>query len=135
MFEVVSGLVSKAVSQPVNSGWVLFVFLVIIILFFAFRHCLDVIMGLWKLPFTIALDALDLLAFNKPYLDVVSALGSLIIFWSIASRGHRSISKVFAVIAALEALVGIWFFPQFAFITNLFPTSTILMFVLVMKKH
>lgn len=124
----ITGFVTKAVSSQVGIGWVAFFVVLFFILIFTIKHILDISVDLWKLPFAILLDAIDLMAYDSPYLDVVACIGNLVLFWVLAKRGNH-MSKVLGVIAAAESLIGIWVFPQYAFITNLLPTSTILMFM------
>jgi|SRR3989344_5980709 len=123
-----TGFVTKAVSSELSLGWIIFFILVFSILIFTIKHILDIAVDLWKLPFAVILDAIDIMAYNNPYLDVAAATGNIVVFWVLAKRGNH-MSKVFGIVAATEALVGIWVFPQYAFITNLLPTSTILMFM------
>ena len=130
VLEEVTGFLIKAVSEPVTLGWVIFGVLLLLVVLFSIKHFLDIAVDMWKIPFAIIIDAVDLLAYDKPYLDIVAAIGAFVLFWVFAKRGHH-MSKLFAVLAAGEALVGAWFLPQFAFITNLLPLCTILMFVLV----
>lgn len=129
-FGSITGFIVQTVSEPVGLGWVIFAVLLLLVLLFSFKHFLDIAVDLWKMPFAIVVDAVDLLAYNKAYLDVIAAIGGFVLFWVFAKRGHH-ISKFFAILVAAEALIGIWIFPQFAFITNLLPLATILMFVLV----
>ncbi len=127
VLEEVTGFLVQAVSNPVKLGWVIFGVFLLLVILFSLKHFLDIAVDMWKLPFAIIIDAVDLLAYNKPYLDIVAAAGAFILFWVFAKRGHH-ISKLFAILVALEALVGVWIFPQFAFITNLLPLATIVMF-------
>ncbi|MBI2148116.1 hypothetical protein HYU23_00390 [Candidatus Woesearchaeota archaeon] len=129
-FGDITGFVVQAVSEPVTLGWVVFGVLLLLVILFSIKHFLDIAVDMWKIPLAIIIDALDLLAYNNPYLDIASAIGAFVLFWVFAKRGHH-MSKLFAILAAAEALVGVWLFPQFAFITNLLPLSTILMFILV----
>lgn len=126
----ITGFVSQVVSEPVKLGWVIFGVMILLVVLFSFKHFLDIAIDMWKVPFAIIIDALDLLAFDKAYLDLVAAAGAIVLFWVFAKRGHH-ISKIFAIVAAAEAIIGIWIFPQYAFITNLLPLNTLLMFVLV----
>ncbi len=130
MLESITGFVTEVVSEPVNIGWVIFAVILVIFIIFSLRQILDIMIDLWKLPFAIVMDALDLLAYNKPYLDFVAAIGNIIIFWTLAKRGHH-LSKIFGFVAAAEAIIGIWILPQYAFITNILPTSTVLMFIAI----
>lgn len=130
MLEEITGFVTQAVSKEFSWIWIVFAVIVVLILIFTVRQIFDIIIDLWKLPFAIAIDALDIMASNNGYFDVAAALGSILIFWLLAKRGHH-MSKVFGVIAAAEAIVGIWVFPQYAFITNLVPTATLLMFIAI----
>ncbi|HLC85779.1 MAG TPA: hypothetical protein VJG30_00640 [Candidatus Nanoarchaeia archaeon] len=135
MLEVITGLVTNAVSLPVNAGWVIFAILVLLLLLYTFRNMLDTFLDLWKIPITIVLDAVDVLAYNNPYLDIAACLGNLFVFWVLTrKRHHHHLAKIFGVIVATEALIGIWILPQYAFITNLLPLSTIMMFILI-RKH
>lgn len=129
-FEEVTGFLVQAVSEPVKMGWVIFGILVLMVVIFSIKHFLDIAVDMWKIPFAMIIDAVDLMAYNNPYLDIVAAIGAFVLFWVFAKRGHH-LSKIFAVVAAGEALIGVWIFPQFAFITNLLPICTILMFILV----
>ena len=129
-FGSITGFIVQTVSEPVGLGWVIFAVLLLLVLLFSFKHFLDIAVDLWKMPFAIVVDAVDLLAYNKAYLDVIAAVAGFVLFWVFAKRGHH-ISKFFAILVAAEALVGIWILPQYAFITNLLPLATILMFVLV----
>ena len=130
MLDTITGFVTKAVSSEVGIGWIIFFIIILFIIFFSLRHLLDIAVDLWRTPFAVILDAVDIMAYSNPYFDVVAAIGNFILFWVFCRRGHH-LGKVFAFIAAAEALVGIWFFPQYAFITNLMPTSTLLMFISV----
>jgi len=127
--EEVTGFIVKTVSEPVTLGWVIFGVLILMVVIFSIKHFLDIAVDMWKIPFAVIIDAVDLMAYNNPYLDIVAAVGAFILFWVFAKRGHH-LSKIFAVIATLEALVGVWIFPQFAFITNLLPLCTILTFIM-----
>ena len=123
-----TGLLVQAVSHPVNFAWVIFGVIIILVLLFSLKHFLDIALDLWKLPFAVIIDAIDLLSYNNGYYDLGAAVAGFILFWVFAKRGHH-LSKLFAVLVALEALIGVWIFPQYAYITNLCPTATILMFV------
>ena len=129
-FEEVTGFLVQAVSEPAKMGWVVFGVLLLLVIVFSIKHFLDIAVDMWKIPLAVIVDAVDLLAYNKPYLDIAAALGAFVLFWVFAKRGHH-MSKLFAILAAGEALVGVWIFPQYAFITNLLPLSTILMFISV----
>ena len=72
----------------------------------------------------------DILAYNNPYLDLLAAFGCFILFLVFSRRGHHW-GKILGIVAVLEALVGVWILPDYAFITNLMPTSTILIFISV----
>lgn len=126
----ITGFVIQSVSEPVKMGWVIFTVLLLLVILFSIKHFLDIAVDMWKIPFAIIIDAVDLLAYDKPYLDIVAAIAAFVLFWVFAKRGHH-LSKLLAIVATGEALIGIWVFPQFAFITNLLPFCTILMFVLV----
>ena|SRR3989338_82786 len=130
VFEGVTGFIVQTVSSPVRLGWVLFGVLILFVLLFSMRHFLEIALDMWRLPFAIIIDAVDLLAYDKSYLDVAAAAGAFLLFFVFAKRGHR-LSKFFGIVVALEALIGIWIFPQFAFITNLLPLATIFTFILV----
>lgn len=135
MLEVISGFVTNAVSLPVNAGWVIFAILVLLLLLYTFRNVMDRFLDLWKIPITIVLDAVDILAYNNPYLDIAAFFGNLFVFWVLTKRRHyHHLAKVFGVIVAAEALIGIWILPQYAFVTNLLPLSTIMMLILI-RKH
>ena len=129
-FEDLTGLLVKAVSEPVSLGWVIFGVLLLLIIVFSIKHFLDIAIDLWKIPLAIIVDALDLMAYNNGYFDIVAAIAGFVLFWVFAKRGHHA-SKIFAVLVAFEALIGVWLFPQYAFITNLLPLATILTFVMV----
>jgi len=126
----ITGFATKAVSSEFGLGWIIFFVVVAFIILFSLKHILDIAVDLWKLPFTIVLDALDVMAYNNPYFDLFAAAGSFVVFWVFAKRGNH-MSKILGFIAAAEALIGIWIFPQYAFITNIVPTSTLLMFVAI----
>ncbi len=126
----ITGFVTQAVSSEVGFGWIIFFVLLFFIIIFTIKHILDITVDLWKLPFTILLDAIDIMAYSNPYLDIFASVGNLVVFWVLAKRGNH-MSKVFGVVAAAESLIGIWIFPQYAFMTNLLPLSTILMFVAI----
>ena len=126
----ITGLVVNAVSEPVGLGWILFGVFLIFIILFSMKHFLDIVVDIWKLPFAIIVDALDLLAYDNGYFDIAAAISGFVLFWIFAKRGHH-ISKLFAIVVALEALIGVWFYSQYAFITNLVPLATLLMFVLI----
>ncbi|HIH25632.1 hypothetical protein J4476_00035 [Candidatus Woesearchaeota archaeon] len=130
MLEEITGFVTQNVSKEFSWVWIVFAVIVILILIFTIRQILDIAIDLWKLPFAIAIDAFDLMASSNPYFDVVAAVGSILIFWLLAKRGHH-MSKIFGVIAAAECIIGVWVFPQYAFITNLVPTATLLMFIAI----
>ncbi len=130
MLESITGFVTTAVSSEVGFGWIIFFIILILIVLYSFRHIMDIAVDLWRIPFAVILDAIDIMAYSSPYLDVVASAGNLVLFWVFCRRGHH-LGKVFAVVAAAEALIGIWIFPDYAFVTNLLPTSTILMFVSV----
>ncbi|HLC58546.1 MAG TPA: hypothetical protein VJI68_01680 [Candidatus Nanoarchaeia archaeon] len=129
----VTGFVVNAVSQPINYGWVIFGVILIFVILFSMKHFLDIALDLWKLPFAVIVDAIDLLAYQNPIFDLAAAAGAFVLFWVFARRGHH-LSKVFAIITVVEALIGVWIFPQYAFITNLFPLATLLMFVSIWKE-
>ena len=129
-FGDITGFLVQQVSEPVGLGWVIFGGLLVLVILFSIKHFLDIAIDFWKMPFAVVIDALDLLAYNKAYLDVIAAAGGLVLFWIFAKRGHH-LSKFFGILVAAEALIGIWILPQFAFITNLLPLATILMFVTI----
>jgi len=125
-----TGFVTKAVSSELSLGWIIFFILVFSILIFTIKHILDIAVDLWKLPFAVILDAIDIMAYNNPYLDLLAAFGCFILFLVFSRRGHHW-GKILGIVAVLEALVGVWILPDYAFITNLMPTSTILIFISV----
>ena len=127
---VITGFATKIVSQPVSTLWVVGIVVGLLIVFYVLRQFFDIVVDMWKLPFAILLDAVDTLAYNNPYLDIIACVGNIILFWALAKRGDH-IGKVFGLIAAAEAIIGIWIFPQYAHITNLVPTSTILTIITV----
>ncbi len=126
----ITGFLVQAVSEPVKLGWVIFGVLLLLVVLFSLKHFLDIAVSLWKIPFAVIVDAIDLLAYSNPYMDLIAGISAFVLFWVFAERG-KILSKVFAIFAAAEALIGVWIFPQFAFITNLLPISTLLMFILV----
>ena len=130
VFEEVTGFIIQAVSSPVSLGWLIFGVFLLFIILFSIKHFLDIAIDIWKLPFAIIVDALDLLAYNNGFYDIAAAILGFVLFWVFAKRGHH-ISKFFAILVAAEALIGVWIFPEYAFITNLFPLATLLMFVSV----
>ncbi len=130
VLEEVTGFIVQAVSNPVKLGWVIFAVLLLLVIVFSIKHFLDIAVDMWKIPLAIIIDAIDLLSYDKGYLDIVAAMAGFVLFWVFAKRGHH-ISKFFAIIVAAEALIGVWIFPQFAFITNLLPLATILTFIMV----
>lgn len=129
-FGDITGFLVQSVSEPVKLGWVIFGVILFLVILFSIKHFLDIAIDLWKIPFAIVIDAIDLLAYNNGYLDIVAAIGSFVLFWVFAKRGNH-ISKLFAILATAEALIGVWILPQFAFITNLLPLNTIFMFLLI----
>ncbi len=128
--EVITGFATKIVSQPVSTLWIVLGVAAALIIFYILRQFFDIIVDMWKLPFAVLLDAVDTLAYNNPYLDVAACVGNIVLFWALAKRGDH-IGKVFGLIAAIEAIIGIWIFPQYAYITNLVPTSTILTIITI----
>ena len=62
MFEEITGFVTQAVSKEVSWVWIVFAVIIVLILIFTIRQILDIAIDLWKLPFAIAIDALDLMA-------------------------------------------------------------------------
>ena len=127
-FDDITGFVVSTVSKPVDYGWVIFAIVLAFAVLFSLKHFLDIALDLWKLPFAIAIDAIDLLSYQNGLFDLAAAVGAFVLFWIFARRGHH-LSKVFAVVAMVEAMVGVWFLSDYAFITNLFPLATLLMFV------
>ena len=130
MLDSITGFVTSAVSSEIGLGWVIFFVILFFIVIFSLRHLLDIAVDLWRIPFAVLLDAVDIMAYKTPYLDIVAAVGNFILFWVFCRRGHH-LGKIFALIVAAEALIGIWILPQYAFVTNLLPLSTILMFISV----
>lgn len=130
VLESITGFVTQMVSKPVNFGWVIFGVFLLLVVIFSIKHFLDIAVDLWRIPFAVVVDALDLLAYDNGMFDIAAAVAGFILFWVFAKRGH-SISKIFAILVAAEALMGIWIFPQYAFITNLLPLATLLTFVSV----
>ena len=128
--DLITGFATNVVSQPVKSWWVVLIVIVLFIAVYVIRQFFDIIVDIWKLPFAILLDALDTLAYNNPYLDVAACIGNLVLFWALAKRGDH-MGKLFGLIAATEAIIGIWIFPQYASITNLVPASTILIAIAI----
>ncbi len=126
----VTGFVVNAVSEPVSLGWLIFGILLLFVVILSVKHFLDIAVDIWKIPFAIVVDALDLLAFDNGFFDVFAAVAGFILFWVFAKRGHH-ISKLFAIVVAAEALIGVWILPEYAFITNLLPLATLAMFVFV----
>ncbi|GEM_PF-5950907 len=129
-FEEVTGFLIAAVSHPVDFGWVVFGVILLLVILYSAKHFLDIALDIWKIPFAIIIDAVDLLSYNNGYYDLAAAISGFVLFWVFARRGHH-LSKLFALVVAVETLVGVWFFPEYAFITNLLPLATILMFVSV----
>src|SRR3989338_8625646 len=127
---MITGFASNIVSAPVKIWWIvlivvgLFVIFNFLSQFFVFFDCFrfvfiiyilrqffDIIVDVWKLPFAILLDALDTLAYNNPFFDIGACVGNIVLFWALAKRGDH-IGKLFGLIAAAEAVIGIWIFPQ-----------------------
>lgn len=133
VLEEITGFIIVATSEPVKLGWVIFGVLLLLVMFLSFRHFFDIALDLWKTPLAIIVDALDLLAYDKAYLDIVAAITGFVLFWVFARRGSH-LSKLFGVLVGLEALIGFYLLPNYAFITNLLPLATILMFVLTWGK-
>lgn len=127
---VITGLATNVVSKPVETWWVVLVVLGLLVIFYILRQFFDIIVDMWKLPFAIVIDAIDVLAYNNPYFDVLATLGNLILFWALAKRGDH-MGKLFGIIAGVEAIIGIWILPQYASFTNLLPISTILMIIII----
>ncbi len=123
------GFVVNSVSEPVSFGWVIFGVLLLLVVLLSIKHIFDIAVDFWRIPFAIGIDAVDLLAYDKPYFDIVAAAAGFLLFWVFSKKDQRY-SKFFGILVAAEALVGIWIFPDFAFITNLLPLATILMFFL-----
>ncbi len=126
----ITGFVVNSVSEPIGLGWVIFGVLLLFVVILSIKHFLDIAVDIWKIPLAIVVDALDLLAFDNGYFDIAAALSGFVLFWVFAKRGHH-ISKLFAIVIAAEALIGIWILPEYAFITNLLPLATLAMFVFV----
>lgn len=133
VLDQITGFIVVATSEPIKLGWVIFGVLLLLIIFLSFRHFFDIAIDLWKIPLAIVVDALDLLAYDKVYLDFVSAIAGFILFWVFARRGSH-MSKFFGVLVAFEAMIGFYLLPGYAFITNLLPLATILMFVLTWRR-
>ena len=103
-FEEVTGFIIQAVSTPVGLGWVAFGVIIALVLLFSVKHFLDIAVDVWKLPFAVIIDALDLMAYDNPYLDIVAAICAFVLFWLFAKRGHH-ISKFVAILATAEAFI------------------------------
>jgi len=123
---IITGFATNIVSLPVKTWWIVLIVLGLFIVVYVIRQFFDIVVDIWKLPFAILLDALDTLAYNNPYFDVLACVGNLVLFWALAKRGDH-MGKLFGLIAAVETIIGIWIFPSYAIYTNLIPTSTILM--------
>ena len=130
MLDIITGFVTKAVSSEVGVSWIIFLVILFLIIIFSIRHLLDIAVDLWRIPLAVIIDAVDILAYNNPYLDLLAAFGCFILFLVFSRRGHHW-GKILGIVAVLEALVGVWILPDYAFITNLMPTSTILIFISV----
>ena len=130
MLDTITGSVTKAVSSEVGVSWIIFLVILFLIILFSIRHLLDIAVDLWRIPLAVIIDAVDILAYNNPYLDLLAAFGCFILFLVFSRRGHHW-GKILGIVAVLEALVGVWILPDYAFITNLMPTSTILIFISV----
>ena len=130
MLDTITGFVTKAVSSEVGVSWIIFLVILFLIIIFSIRHLLDITVDLWRIPLAVIIDAVDILAYNNPYLDLLAAFGCFILFLVFSRRGHHW-GKILGIVAVLEALVGVWILPDYAFITNLMPTSTILIFISV----
>ena len=130
MLDIITGFVTKAVSSEVGVSWIIFLVILFLIIIFSLRHLLDIAVDLWRIPLAVIIDAVDILAYNNPYLDLLAAFGCFILFLVFSRRGHHW-GKILGIVAVLEALVGVWILPDYAFITNLMPTSTILIFISV----
>ena len=126
--DLITGFATNIVSQPMSVWWIIGIVAGLFVIIYILRQFFDIIVDIWKLPFAILLDALDTLAYNNPYFDVGACVGNLILFWALAKRGDH-MGKIFGLIAASESIIGIWIFPQYASITNLVPTSTILIII------
>lgn len=122
---MITGFASNIVSAPVKIWWIVLIVVGLFVIIYILRQFFDIIVDVWKLPFAILLDALDTLAYNNPFFDIGACVGNIVLFWALAKRGDH-IGKLFGLIAAVESIIGIWIFPQYASITNLVPTSTIL---------
>ena len=122
--EDITGFIVQSVSKTFPLTNVIFAVIIILIILFLLHHFLDLAMEAWKLPFAIIIDAVDLMAFNNGYLDLAAAGGAFLLFWAFSKKGDY-LSKIFAIVAVAESLIGVWFLPQYAFITNVLPLCTI----------
>src|SRR3989338_8520557 len=113
-------------------NWAIWVsaILVLLVIIFLFKNFLDIAVDIWKMPFAIFVDVLDLMAFNYPMFNYYACVAGFVSFWFLAKRGHW-LSKILAFVVAIEALIGPILLPQYANITNVVPTATILMFVAI----
>ena len=133
VLEGITGFIVVATSQPVKTGWVIFGVILAFIILFSLKHFLDIAIDAWRLPFAIGIDAIDLLAYDKAYLDIVAAVAGFVLFWVFSKKGNI-MSKVFGVLVAVEAMIGFYLLPGYAFVTNLFPLATLLTFILVKRN-
>jgi hypothetical protein len=133
ILEEVTGFVISSVSDPVNVGWVAFGVVALLVVLFFFNHFLELALDMWKIPFAIVVDALDLLSYDNPYFDIASAFGAFLLLWVFAKK-NRPISKIIGILVIAECLVGVWILPQYAFITNLLPSATLFTFLMI-KRH
>lgn len=133
VLEGITGFIVVATSQPVKTGWVLFGVILAFIIIFSLKHFLDIAIDAWRLPFAIGIDAMDLLAYDKAYLDITAAAAGFALFWVFSKKGNI-MSKLFGVLVAAEAMIGFYLLPQFAFVTNILPLATVLTFVLVKRN-
>ena len=112
--------------------------LIFLLIFFVMAIIIAMTMKLmsnmWKLPFAILVDLIDLLAISSPgRLDIIAAVGSFILI--LLFVGDCKLKKIFLVLGSGEALIGHQlFFAGKGMITSLFPINTILVFISIFLK-
>ena len=90
--------------------------------------------NLWKLPFAIVVDLLDVLSISSPIrFNFIAAIGSFLLILFFVR--DEKLKKIFWVVGCGEALVGLpLFFPSYGAITNVFPMNTLIVFVSIFLR-
>jgi len=123
----ITGQAVAVLNSASNTALLIFGFFILLIVFLALRHILDIAIDLWKIPFAMIPDFIDFYSASFSYLNYAAAIVGLLVFFILSKRGHY-LGKAFGLAVAAEAFVGVFYLTSLGNAANILPLSTILMF-------